>query len=52
MGKNVSWNDIPFNSNASKEQKADEFERQYEENRASGQAKEDNGEHRPIAGER
>jgi hypothetical protein len=40
MGKDVpDWNDIPFDENASPEVKADEFDRQFEENRENGEAK-------------
>ena len=38
------WNEIP---NATPEQKADEFDRQFEENKNSGNAKEDKGQYRP-----
>lgn len=42
----TTWNDIPFNPDSSPEQKAEEFDRQYEENRAEGERKEENGEWR------
>lgn len=42
----TTWDDIPFNSNAKPEQKADEFDRQYEENKSNGDAKEASGEYR------
>lgn len=34
------WNDIPWNPDASPEEKADQFDRQIEENRQAAQAKE------------
>ena len=43
----TSWNEIPVNPNATPEQKADEFDRQYAENQAAGNGKEATGEYRP-----
>lgn len=35
----TKWNDIPFYENTPAEEKFDQFERQWEENQAAGQAK-------------
>lgn len=35
----TKWNDIPFDTTAPAEEKADNFDRQYEENKSSGDAK-------------
>ncbi len=37
----VSWNEIPFDSNAEPDVKAQEFDLQYAENKESAQVKED-----------
>ena len=41
-----SWNEIPTTPNATPEQKAEEFDRQFEENKNAGDTKEKNGEYR------
>lgn len=41
-----TWEDIPYNQNASPEIKADNFDRQYDENKANGDAKEASGAYR------
>lgn len=46
----TTWNEIPFNSGAEPEVKADEFDRQYAENQQSGNAKEEAGSYRPEPG--
>lgn len=43
----TSWNDIPFNKDDTPEQKADNFDRQYTENREAGSDKEYSGQTRP-----
>lgn len=39
-----TWNDIPFDNNATPEQKADEFDRQFAENAEAAYDKADRGE--------
>ncbi len=41
----TTWNDIPYNPQTD-QQRADEFDRQYAENKANGDAKEASGEYR------
>lgn len=43
----TSWNEIPYNSNATPQQKAEEFDRQYAENQVNGSDKEYSGQTRP-----
>lgn len=38
----AKWNEIPFNNDADPETKADEFDRQFAENKADSEAKGDN----------
>lgn len=48
MGKrNKDWNNVPFNPYVEADQKASEFDKQYEQNRDSGNAKEEAGQYRP-----
>lgn len=48
----TTWNEIPFDSNAKPEQKAEEFDRQYAENKSNGDAKEaSNPRNRPEPGQ-
>lgn len=44
--KPATWNDIPFDEHADAKTKADEFDRQYAENKAEGERKEREGEWR------
>jgi hypothetical protein len=41
------WNEIPTSSSATPQQKADEFDRQFEENKNAGNDKEESGKYRP-----
>ncbi len=50
MTESISWNDIPYNPQADAAQKADEFDRQYAENKDNGDAKEQAGTYRPEPG--
>ncbi len=46
----TKWNDIPFDENAPGEEKASEFDRQYEENKKAGDEAEEAGKYRPEPG--
>ncbi len=43
----TSWNEIPYNTNTPAEEKAEQFDRQYAENQANGDAKEASNTYRP-----
>lgn len=43
----TSWNEIPYNESSTPQQKADEFDRQYAENKSNGDAKEASNTYRP-----
>lgn len=46
----MKWNDIPFDENGLPEEKAEEFDRQYEENKKAGDEAESSGKYRPEPG--
>lgn len=46
----TKWNDIPFDEAGLPEEKASEFDRQYEENKKAGDEAESAGKYRPEPG--